>query len=99
MANSVRWVASALTGAAMLAMAVPATQLLAQAPAPTAPTAANPWTMLAPFPQPSEEVLGAAAGGKLYVFAGLAPGWKPKALVYEYDPATDKWAKKKPMAL
>jgi N-acetylneuraminic acid mutarotase len=35
----------------------------------------------------------------MYVFAGLAPGWVPKALVYEYDPATDKWTKKKPMAL
>jgi N-acetylneuraminic acid mutarotase len=57
------------------------------------------WAKLAPFPEPSEELLGASAGGKMYVFAGLAPGWKPKALVYEYDPATDKWAKKKPMAL
>jgi N-acetylneuraminic acid mutarotase len=57
------------------------------------------WIKLAPFPEPSEELLGASAGGKLYVFAGLAPGWKPKALVYEYDPATDKWTKKKPMAL
>src|SRR5215204_7777773 len=57
------------------------------------------WIKLAPFPEPAEEVLGAAAGGKLYVFAGLNPGWKPKGLVYEYDPATDKWTKKKPMAL
>ncbi len=57
------------------------------------------WTKLAPFPDPSEELLGAAAGGRMYVFCGLAPGWVPKALVYEYDPATDKWAKKKPMAL
>src|SRR5262252_8518644 len=57
------------------------------------------WTKLAPFPDPSEELLGAAAGGKMYVFCGLAPGWKPKALVYEYDPAGDKWTKKKPMAL
>src|SRR5215467_14941350 len=57
------------------------------------------WTKLAPFPEPSEELLGASAGGKLYVFCGLAPGWVPKGLVYEYDPATDKWAKKKPMAL
>ena len=57
------------------------------------------WTKLAPFPEPSEELLGASAGSKMYVFAGLAPGWVPKGLVYEYDPATDKWAKKKPMAL
>src|SRR6266849_8476246 len=57
------------------------------------------WIKLAPFPEPSEELLGASAGGKMYVFCGLAPGWVPKGLVYEYDPATDKWAKKNPMAL
>ena len=54
---------------------------------------------LALFPEPAEEILGAAAGGKMYVFAGLAPVWKPMGMVYEYDPATDKWTKKKPMAL
>src|SRR5580693_9021773 len=57
------------------------------------------WVKLAPFPQPAEEISGAAAGGKMYVFAGLAPGWKPIGMVYEYDPASDKWTKKKPMAL
>src|ERR1700676_5484971 len=57
------------------------------------------WEKLAPFPEPAEEILGAAAGGKMYVFAGLIPIWKPKGLVYEYDPATDHWTKKKPMAL
>ena len=57
------------------------------------------WVKLAPFPEPAEELLGAAAGGKMYVFCGLAPGWKPTGYVYEYDPATDKWAKKKPMPL
>ena len=57
------------------------------------------WEKLAPFPEPAEEILGAAAGGKMYVFAGFIPVWKPKGLVYEYDPATDHWTKKKPMAL
>jgi len=57
------------------------------------------WAKLAPFPEPAEELLGAAAGGKMYVFCGLAPGWKPIGLVYEYDPATDEWTKKKPMPL
>jgi len=57
------------------------------------------WVKLAAFPEPAEEVYGAAAGGKLYVLGGLAPGWKPRGLVYEYDPATDKWTKKKPMPL
>src|ERR1700682_4039851 len=54
---------------------------------------------LAPFPEPAEEILGAAAGGKMYVFAGLAPVWKPMGIVYEYDPAGNQWTKKKPMAL
>jgi N-acetylneuraminic acid mutarotase len=70
----------------------------AQQPA-KAPTAAEPWITLAPFPVPSEEVLGATANGKLYIFCGLAPGWKPKGLVYEYDPAANTWTQKKPMAL
>jgi N-acetylneuraminic acid mutarotase len=61
--------------------------------------AQNRWTKLAPFPEAAEELLGASANGKLYVFCGLAPGWKPIGMVYEYDPATDKWAKKKPMPL
>ena len=57
------------------------------------------WVKLAPFPDPAEELYGIAAGGKMYVFGGLAPAWKPRALVFEYDPAADKWTKKKPMAL
>jgi N-acetylneuraminic acid mutarotase len=57
------------------------------------------WVRLAPFPEPAEEILGAAAGGKMYVFAGLAPVWKPMGIVYEYDPASNQWTKKKPMAL
>src|ERR1700681_222345 len=57
------------------------------------------WVRLARFPEPAEEILGAAAGGKMYVFAGLAPVWKPMGLVYEYDPASNQWTKKKSMAL
>lgn len=57
------------------------------------------WVDLAPFPEPKEEVMGEAANGKLYVFAGLIPLWHPAGLVYEYDPAQNAWTKKKPMAL
>ncbi len=57
------------------------------------------WTKAAPFPQPAEELVGASAGGKMYVFCGLGPGWTPMGMVWEYDPAADKWTKKKPMAL
>src|SRR4029453_3288492 len=87
-----------LGGALIAAMGL-APAAFAQAPAPAAPTAANPWFQGAPFPEASEEVLGATAGGKLYVFAGLAPGWKAKAMVFEYDPASNQWAKKRPMRL
>jgi len=65
----------------------------------TAAGAQGRWVKLAAFPEPAEELLGASAGGKMYVFCGLAPGWKPMGMVYEYDSATDKWTKKKPMAL
>lgn len=58
---------------------------------------AQKWSRLAPFPEPSEELWSASAGGKLYVFGGLAPGWKPKGMVYEYDPNNDSWTKKKNM--
>ena len=57
------------------------------------------WIKRAPFPEPSEELVGMSASGKFYVFGGLGPGWIPQGLVYEYDPATDKWTKKKPMPL
>src|SRR5216110_2761654 len=57
------------------------------------------WVKLAPFPEPAEELLGASASGKLYVFCGLAPGWKPIGMVYEYDPGADRWTKKNPMPL
>jgi N-acetylneuraminic acid mutarotase len=81
-----------LLGAAVLTAAIPTMRAAAQAPQ-------GPWLTLAPFPVPSEEVLGMATSTKMYVFAGLAPAWKPKALVYEYDPAANTWAQKKPMPL
>ena len=96
MTSSRLWSAAVLSGAVLAACTAVA---VAQAPAPAAPTAANPWVQGAPFPEASEEVLGATAGGKLYVFAGLAPGWKPKAMVFEFDPASNQWAKKRPMRL
>jgi len=59
------------------------------------------WVSLPPFPEPHEEVIGQGANGKMYVFAGLvsAPVWLPVGMVYEFDPATSKWTKRKPMAL
>jgi N-acetylneuraminic acid mutarotase len=56
------------------------------------------WISLAPFPEALEEVYGAAVDGKLYVFSGLIPVWKPGGVVYQYDPASNAWSKRKPMA-
>ena len=55
------------------------------------------WMSLAPFPEPTPELAGAAANGKLYALQGQRPGFVPAGLVYEYDPAANAWAKKKPM--
>ena len=60
---------------------------------------AQKWGRLADFPEPAEEVYGIAAGGKFYVFGGLAPQWTPKGMVYEYNPGGDTWTKKKNMPL
>jgi N-acetylneuraminic acid mutarotase len=57
------------------------------------------WTALAPFPEPAEELYGVAAGGTLQVIGGLAPGWIPRGLVFEYDPVADRWTRKKPMPI
>src|SRR5260370_7532527 len=57
------------------------------------------WVKLAPFPEPAEEISGAEARGKMYVFAGLAPLWKPLGMVYDYNPASNRWAKKQKLAL
>ena len=55
------------------------------------------WVKQAAFPDPSEELVGATANGKLYVLGGYEPGAVPKGAVYEYDPAKDTWIKKKNM--
>jgi N-acetylneuraminic acid mutarotase len=56
------------------------------------------WLKLAPFPDPCPELIGAAANGKVYVFGGLL-GTSVKGLVYEYDPAANKWTQKKQMPI
>lgn len=74
-------------------------QAQARAPGPGRPNVRPPWRRLAPFPEPSEEVFGATANGRLYVFAGIAPGTGPKGLVYEYNPASNRWTAKRHMPL
>ena len=58
---------------------------------------AQKWVTAAPVPQGAEEVYGVAAGGRMYVFGGLAPAWKPMGMTMEYDPGTDRWTRRKDM--
>jgi N-acetylneuraminic acid mutarotase len=70
---------------------------LAALAVPTAFAQAPTWATAAPIPQGAEEVYGIASGGKMYVFGGLAPGWKSMGMVMEYDPAANSWTRKKDM--
>ncbi len=56
------------------------------------------WGKGAPVSDTSEEFTSAAANGKIYLLGGTpAEGKNLQGLVQEYDPATDKWTKKKSM--
>jgi len=62
----------------------------------------DPWVRLAPIPQANEEYDSAVANGKLYLFGGnpvTVGGTRgaPPGVVFEYDPTTDSWTKKKDM--
>jgi N-acetylneuraminic acid mutarotase len=65
---------------------------------PTARAQQGHWIKLAPFPDPCPELIGAVAHGKMYLFGGLL-GTSVKGLVYSYDPAANKWTKRKNMPL
>jgi N-acetylneuraminic acid mutarotase len=62
------------------------------------------WVKSAAIPQRNEERQGITANGKLYLFGGnpvgegAMPG-APPGQVWEYDPAGDRWTRKKDMAL
>src|SRR6266508_6925306 len=64
---------------------------------PGQPPGAGRWVRLAPIPEPNEERNGVVANGKLYLFGGNPVGMTgtPPGAVFEYDPAGDKWTKKK----
>ena len=63
----------------------------------TAPSRVPQWTKVAPFPIPEEELYGSVVSGKFYVLGGFGVGGMAPGLVFEYDPATDRWARKKDM--
>ena len=57
------------------------------------------WIRVAPIPETNEERNGTVANGKLYLFGGNPVGINgaPPGAVWEYDPAGDKWTRKKNM--
>ena len=55
------------------------------------------WIRAAPFPEPDEELYGVSTNGKLYIIGGYGAG-KGRGINYEYDPASDSWTLKRPMA-
>src|ERR1051325_1892455 len=55
------------------------------------------WTKAAPFPIPEEELYGSVVNGKFYVLGGFGVGGMAPGLVFEYDPASDRWTRKKDM--
>lgn len=70
--------------------------LLSAAAAGQSPAA---WQSLAPFPAPVREAALIAAAGKIYMFTAQGTGLMPLGLVYEYDPAANRWTPKKRMPL
>ena len=86
--------APALLAVAMAAVAMAAVAVSAQVQ--------GRWVRLAPIPQANEEYDSAVANGKLYLMGGnpVGVGGKqgaPPGLVFEYDPAADRWTKKNNM--
>src|SRR5437867_13130726 len=59
------------------------------------------WVKAATFPEPEEELYAVTVNNKMYVIGGFGymPFGNPPGLVYEYDPAPDKWTKKKILPL
>ena len=62
------------------------------------------WLKLAPIPYRCEELYAVTANGKLYILGGAPENegdmsGPPRVPVYEYNPASDQWTKKKPMAV
>ncbi|MFN0162242.1 MAG: Kelch repeat-containing protein [Burkholderiales bacterium] len=65
-----------------------------------APADGSRWRSLAPFPEPTWELEGVEWEGRLLLIGGLTNawaakgGWQPNRLVYEYQPASDHWARR-----
>ena len=93
MSSALRWIRG--VGAAMLFVGVFGIAAHVHAQFPGVPQAK--WSKAAVFPEPEEELYGVAANGKMYVMGGYGANGDPIGMLWEYDPATDKWTKKTSM--
>ena len=57
------------------------------------------WVILAPMPSQRSEVAVAEAGGKVYVVGGFGDGLAPVGTVEAYDPGTNRWEERAPLAI
>jgi N-acetylneuraminic acid mutarotase len=53
------------------------------------------WKLAKPIPEGANEVIGAAIGGRIYVYGGQNAQNAPMGLLEVYDPITDSWTKLK----
>ncbi|MDP9402819.1 MAG: hypothetical protein M3P85_05675 [Actinomycetota bacterium] len=84
-----RWKAWLVTAA----VALPSLAVAANSPAGASHFMTVTWTKKAPAPLGRSEALGAAVGGKLYVFSGyLDTTYSPTKRADVYDPATNTWS-------
>ncbi len=68
-----------------------------ESPAPVDVTSPGTWSVMAPMPNPRQEVAVVALDGLVYVIGGLGRSGQPMATVEAYDPATNQWELKAPL--
>ena len=54
---------------------------------------ARSWRQVADLPSPRHHAMGAAYGGRLFVFGGFNRRGNPASTAWSYDPAADAWAR------
>jgi N-acetylneuraminic acid mutarotase len=86
-----------LAAALLVAGAAGCLGVTTESPAPVDVTSPGTWTVMAPMPNPRQEVAVAALDGLVYVIGGFGRSGQPMATVETYDPATNQWELKAPL--
>jgi N-acetylneuraminic acid mutarotase len=87
----------ALAVALLVAGAAGCLGVTTESRAPVDVTSPGTWTVMAPMPNPRQEVAVAALDGLVYVIGGFGRSGQPMATVEAYDPATNQWELKAPL--